>query len=371
MRAEISNTILFVLLGTAGYFSTATIVALPTQLEDVSPSRGELELLKNTIRGEDRRLAVPDGFTGSDPFATVTPILDKTARRPQAAVIRQELQTHRARRSLLGNELRNATEYWTGRVKRAGDHVVAVFTENIDRKGNVERREHSTALLVWYDQTLADSQRELSECINSAAVADKDAAAWASDRVTALSGKDTVLAPHDVRWDRALEQCAQRWSAAPLPTRPELGRRFGPFRAVASWLVRTESLSLISCVGLLGFGLLGAAASSFVRDQRLRLQAAPAQSAPLVSDLAAVVVRGLVAAVVVFLAVKGGLSVFAVETPDPNPYVLLLTCLIAAIFSEPVFEWARVRIGLPGTAEDVAADGANPPVPTPVAVPPG
>ena len=44
---------------------------------------------------------------------------------------------------------------------------------------------------------------------------------------------------------------------------------------------------------------------------------------------------------VVFLAVKAGLLVFATGPAEPNPYVLMLVCLIAAIFSEPVFEAAQ------------------------------
>ena len=97
-----------------------------------------------------------------------------------------------------------------------------------------------------------------------------------------------------------------------------------------------SALSLVCIVGLIGFGLLGAAASTIIRErgtQRL-------SKTPLVSDLPSVIVRGVTAAVVVFLAVKGGLAIFALQTPDPNPYVLLLTCLVAAVFSEPVWEAA-------------------------------
>jgi hypothetical protein len=97
-----------------------------------------------------------------------------------------------------------------------------------------------------------------------------------------------------------------------------------------------RALSLVSVVGLIGFGLLGAAASMIIRERTQRLS-----NTPLVSDLPSVIVRGVTAAIVVFLAVKGRLAIFAPHTPDPNPYVLLLTCLIAAVFSEPVWEAAR------------------------------
>jgi hypothetical protein len=59
-----------------------------------------------------------------------------------------------------------------------------------------------------------------------------------------------------------------------------------------------------------------------------------------------VVIRGLSAAIVVFLAVEGGLAIFAGGTvdPDPNPYVLLLTCPIGAVFSEHIWEWAQEKL---------------------------
>ena len=55
-------------------------------------------------------------------------------------------------------------------------------------------------------------------------------------------------------------------------------------------------------------------------------------------------IRGFSAAVVVFLAVEGGLAIFAADRPEPNPYVLLLTCLVAAVFSEDVWEWAHKNL---------------------------
>ncbi len=62
-------------------------------------------------------------------------------------------------------------------------------------------------------------------------------------------------------------------------------------------------------------------------------------------DLMSVIIRGLSAAIVVFLAALGGLAIFsnadASQAMEPNPYALFLTCLAAAVFSEDV--WLRVR----------------------------
>lgn len=60
---------------------------------------------------------------------------------------------------------------------------------------------------------------------------------------------------------------------------------------------------------------------------------------PLVPNLASVVIRGGSAAVLTFLAVYGGLAVFAGANTNPNPYVVLFACLAAAVFSDDAWTW--------------------------------
>ena len=56
-------------------------------------------------------------------------------------------------------------------------------------------------------------------------------------------------------------------------------------------------------------------------------------------------IRGLSAAIVVFLAAEEGLAIFSsTGSADSNPYVLLFTCLIGAVFSQDV--WQRVQTWL-------------------------
>ena len=94
---------------------------------------------------------------------------------------------------------------------------------------------------------------------------------------------------------------------------------------------------------MIGFGLLGSASSTFIREHVTR---EPGQ--PLVSDLVGVIIRGLSAAILVFLAVEGRLAIFGVPSgapsPEPNPFVIFLTCLVAAVFSEVVWQAASKRL---------------------------
>jgi hypothetical protein len=47
---------------------------------------------------------------------------------------------------------------------------------------------------------------------------------------------------------------------------------------------------------------------------------------------------------VIFLAVEGGLSIFAAGEKEPNGYILCFACLVGAVFSEHVWQWARVQL---------------------------
>jgi hypothetical protein len=119
---------------------------------------------------------------------------------------------------------------------------------------------------------------------------------------------------------------------------PEPGAGWGPFGLIATWLLRTRSMALTLITGMLGFGLLGAAISTVVRSDLKRAEQPP------IEEVGRIVVRGLSAALVVFLAVKGGLAVFTAGEASPNAYVLFFTCLVGAVFSEDVWQWARERL---------------------------
>ncbi|WP_437304303.1 hypothetical protein [Sorangium sp. So ce388] len=123
------------------------------------------------------------------------------------------------------------------------------------------------------------------------------------------------------------------------------GGELGPFGFIARWLVLTDSVALALITGLVGCGLLGSVVSTFVRK---RIVTAPqntiAESDSAFYELLSVIVRGVSAAFVVFLAAKGGLAIIAANGTQPNPYVLLLACILAAVFSERVWTWAEKKL---------------------------
>ncbi len=219
------------------------------------------------------------------------------------------------------------------------------------RKGSRETLEHFLHLTTWFNDYVSDIEIEMNSCIGSIDKFDRIARKLSDIvRFDLLKGKeikrysdDYYLSFNAVKKGlrAALGNCDSNklTPTPPLPTRPALGSYLGPFTFVASWLLITESLPLSLITGLVGFGLLGSACSSFVRERIEKTSAD--KNEPLVKDLAKVVVIGLSAAILAFLAVMGGLAVFFTTVSEPNPYALLLGCLIAAVFGEDVWRWAK------------------------------
>ncbi len=193
---------------------------------------------------------------------------------------------------------------------------------------------HST-LRAWADGQAADLQRDLTyaRAQQAAATSEAKVARGPDPRPEPSASYTPVL----IGASQLSSTCVTPTLDPTRPRPPDPGLGLGPFSVVSSWLVRTKSLALILITGMLGFGLLGASISSFVRRD------APT-SEPTVGDLGIVVIRGLSAAVIVFLAVKGGLAAYATGESEPNAYVLFFTCLLGAAFSERVWNWARVKL---------------------------
>lgn len=127
-----------------------------------------------------------------------------------------------------------------------------------------------------------------------------------------------------------------------LPPRPKIGEEFGIFNSISGWLLETESLSLALIVGLFGFGLLGGIGSTYIR-RSLK----DGDNSYMANNLLGILINGLSAAIVVFLGVKGALMVFSSDpnaSDNLNPYMLFFTCLVASVFSEDVWAWARGKL---------------------------
>jgi hypothetical protein len=156
-------------------------------------------------------------------------------------------------------------------------------------------------------------------------------------------------------WDSQLalsQECDFDAAVADLQIPPShtVIQSFGPiFGPLAGWLIVTESRELTLITGLVGFGIFGALSASFIRPNLKR-------------ETVSAFVRGISAAILVYLVVVGGLAVFTRGTAPPNPYAVFFACFVASVFSEDVWNWARQgqQRTLDGAAAPKAKDQANP-----------
>ncbi|MBO6517076.1 MAG: hypothetical protein JJ975_11050, partial [Bacteroidia bacterium] len=130
----------------------------------------------------------------------------------------------------------------------------------------------------------------------------------------------------------------------PYPRKQSVAEDYGFFRAISSWLLQTGSLSLALIAGLFGFGLFGSIGSTFIRRRLAKLSGKVETEAIVLGDLQGILINGVSAAIVVFLGVKGAVLAFTQEGGELNPYMLFFTCLVASVFSEDVWVWARKKL---------------------------
>ena len=337
------------MLVVSAYLVIAAIVVAPELQEDTAAAESDIAKLTTALQSDPYQFQPNEAaFFNESPLLPIEALFDgQTAGSPRLSgkaldLVESELAGISAQRERIRLEYRNELESWTAKVLRARTQALTTFERNARRKGNVERDQHYQAVLDWYEHNLREAQREVNECIRASELANNDSRAWATSVARRLQRGDTnpIGQVQFPRWELALDQCADRWEFKSVPRREPLGGRLGPFGPIARWLLQTESLSLVSVVGLLGFGLLGAAVSTAIKERG----ASFAGSGQLVSSLGSVTIRGLSAALIVFLAIKGGLTIFAAGSAEPSPYALMLTCLVAAVFSEAVWEGARVYL---------------------------
>jgi hypothetical protein len=131
-----------------------------------------------------------------------------------------------------------------------------------------------------------------------------------------------------------------------IPTYIKNGSEWGIFGFLANYLIKTQSLELVLLMGMFGFGLLGASLLSFRRIKINGDFMSVLKTEPLIQNFGYVLARGLGAALVIYLATKGGLAIFSpgATTTDTNGYILLLTCFVGAVYSDKV--WSSVRKSL-------------------------
>jgi hypothetical protein len=281
------------------------------------------------------------------------------------------------------DELHRSAVGFKDAAHKFSERVVEYFTEeNTGRIGGLLTQQHAAILAASYNLWLSAYANRLEAC-RSALLVGQD---FIAERVSAIThdlairtaeGPPTGVPPilrsnRPTSSDGDLGFAAACANIVPpeadfLPQRRGPSDSLGLFGRMAKWLLATESRDLALITGLLGFGFFGALAASFIRQTA----AQPGQVLPPAGWILPALIRGVAAAVLVFLAVVGGLAVFTQAGPEPapNPYAVFFACFIAAVFSEDVWKWAREH-GATGQPHLEPEGKGQQPAPTDRPVPP-
>jgi hypothetical protein len=402
---RVQNLAFFVTLALAVYLSIAAIAAT-SELRDSGPitegiTREQLEGELKKIRDESEPVfsyKIPD----IAPFSN----LEASLKKPNFTIsesIRSGVDDFKRSGNATLEQAVSQHKALVDDLKLRRDSVLGTATagyqyKSINRKGRREEAQYFLDIVEWYRNKVLRMEAQISSSVDklrnfyvfwvteSNSLADQITTASGEEATLSVISRERIQLARDEPLFKLYPQGGDLLSATDdnesLPERKPLGFDLGPFRRIANWLLETESLPLALIVGMIGFGLLGSASSTLIRERARRatpaigsvpvttkcagrafwkkrseeaaktkerqesVESAPPRTReePIVSDLAAVIIRGVSAAILVFLAVEGGLAIFGTSSGEPNPYVIFLTCLVASVFSETVWENASDRL---------------------------
>ncbi|MBN1207425.1 MAG: hypothetical protein JXB05_21285 [Myxococcaceae bacterium] len=296
----------------------------------------DLDRAATAQSGAARELQKPAPYATPDPDDADAPAPSESSRRLAQLVrrSREELQ------GLWSQMLRAViTEQ-----RRTLDSAYTLFeVDSYPMPGYRERADHFIAIRSWYENRSAHLEGQLNDCKGAIHEADQLLSAWAEEVVRTQHAHSALPRDFGAASERASQQCKLSPLPGGIPTRVVSKSRLVLVFLPVSWILESESEPLALIVGMIGFGLLGSVVSSFIRSQKTALR--ENQSLKFF-DILGVILRGVSAAVVVFLGVQSGLSIFGgggQQQPHLSPYVVLLACLVAAVFSEDAWAIARRR----------------------------
>jgi len=123
-----------------------------------------------------------------------------------------------------------------------------------------------------------------------------------------------------------------------LPKPGKFGEDWGVvFAPFIEWIAGSKNNDVLLLVGMIGFALFGATISTFVINPLVTQNS-------LSENILSAIIKGFSAAIVVFLAARGGIAILNNGKSDPNPLILFLFCFIGAVFSERIWNWARQQV---------------------------
>jgi hypothetical protein len=363
----------------AVYLVITAIVAAPVFEQTPSDLQTTRDRLRESMAAFKPTLPAPNTQPSAEQNDAPAPALDI----PVGAILRSDVS---AMLTFVDDQLHLRTKQLSNDAealsKVAGDfpqvaleyqeRLVGHFErENRGRLGGRQTEEHADALAAQYRTWLSESasaarfcsaqiERAVLEIDTESRLLDSYRAAFTEDpmaidatRASLLTRFSSFLRPlvqssdatesmNAATAEASVGRCSLDLSAGLVfPPRNNIEDSLGIFGKATGWLLHTEYRALALITGLIGFGLFGALAASFIRASAHAENGVIAL--PPTTEIIHIFVRGIAAAILVYLVAMGGLTVFTKTEPIPNPYAVFFACFVAAVFSEDVWNWARQR----------------------------
>lgn len=178
----------------------------------------------------------------------------------------------------------------------------------------------------------------MAGCIKTLDILNAQLKAGPQNDTTGITMLSMPLLPAEADYSPILTGASSDILTQPKPRK--IGSDYGAvFSLFIRWLGQ-GSTDVLLLVGMIGFGLFGSILSVFMTTDT----GSDHNQNSLTHKTMLVVVKGFSAAIVVFLATRGGISILNSGSSNPNPLILFLFCFIGAIFSDPVWEWSKQKI---------------------------
>ncbi len=328
---EQASYLVLILIGL--YLVIVSMIAIPA-LEASMPSiQEELTTQIETLRDENTLIVSYDS-QNVNPFAMLEDYLNANPDLPDAGNMWAWRNWRNVERMNLITKYNSYTAHLDSMRNTEASQVLVAFQANtFGRIGEREMMEYFETLFKLYRDEISQLDSLLIECSNGLQQVDRFLSQVSRDVVEGnidTLKRESFSLPND-----GSRSCDPRSiPTIDIPDRPVLGSYWGVFGDISGWLLITESMSLALLVGMLGTGLLGAAVSPFILPDQ------PQTSKPEL--FVQVIIRGVVATFVIFFIAQAGLIVLGAETNQTNGYILLLVCLLGAMFSELPLRSAKI-----------------------------
>ncbi|MCP5018995.1 MAG: hypothetical protein GY938_27510 [Ketobacter sp.] len=220
------------------------------------------------------------------------------------------------------------------RRKRALESAISAYKSYRDKNlSDRERQKFQDDLVNWYSNQVQNIDKRMSYFLSGVRWEKAELRRWAVEAGNSLRRGNSPRSPY-IDEDYDVGDAMLDYSEPPSPRNPS---NIGIFGISAQWLIDTRSYTIALLFGMIGFGLVGSAVSRSLSPLQ--------KDASIVSSRGTfdVMLVGVSASIIIFLASQGGLAIFASGETQPNGYILFLAALLGAAYGDRVWEAARER----------------------------